>query len=130
MCSSLFSQVNTLGKSSRCLEEMSPVVTKPNLASTPNTHYQVCSAELVWAFVKNVPQVPASRSVPATANWEKARGPTQNVLEGLQPSRQGSCWGSRRKSGRMLLGMNGWMDGRTLYSYSPVMHLLCRVQQG
>ena len=96
---------------------MFPVGTKPNLASTPNTHYKVCSVEVVWAFAKNVPKVPALRSVPGTANWEKTRGPTQNMLEGLQPSWQGSAWGSRRKSWRKLLG-EGWMDGWILYSYS------------
>lgn len=96
-----------MGKSSQHSEEKFPVDTKPNLASTANTHYKVCSVEVVWAFAKNVPQVPALRSVPDMANWEKARGPTQNMLEGLQPSWQGSAWGTRRKSWRKLLEKDG-----------------------
>ena len=77
------------------------------------THITKC---VQWRWfehlLKNVPQV-SVRSVPSMANWEKARGPTQNTLQGLQPSCQGIAWASRRKSCRKLL-----KDGSTLYSYS------------
>lgn len=73
-------------------------------------------------FAKNIPQVSAVRSVPGMANWEKARGPTQNMLQGFQPSWQESAWASRRKSWRKFLGKDGW----TLYSYSSTTDIVLK----
>lgn len=41
---------------SRRSGELFPVDTEPNLASILNTHYKVCSVEVVWAFVKKCPR--------------------------------------------------------------------------
>lgn len=44
-----------MGNSRRRSGELFPVDTEPNLASILNTHYKVCSVEVVWAFVKKCP---------------------------------------------------------------------------
>lgn len=70
--------------------------------------HKLCSAEIIWAFATNVTQMPALRSVPGMANWGKAQGPTQNMLEGLQPSKKESAGNpTGRAAGSHWVKMNG-----------------------
>ena len=101
-----------MGDSSRRSGEQFPVDTEPNLASILNTHYKVCSVEVVWAFVKKCPLGARLKQLARhgqlgngpRANPEHAGGtPAQPAGErrGIQHEELEGDTGERRMDGRV-----------------------------